>query len=455
MIKVAEAPPKVRNRLTPIEGTKETISGYPNKLVVYKTDASSFYWVRLYYNGRYHTKSTKSESVKEAKKFAVNFYEDILFSAKSNKVSDKKKSFAVVSQRYMKSNENIANKEVFRTENSRYKSDILPFFGEQEIDTITNHQLTQFVEKLKQRNLSTSSIKHFMVVISKIFKFALANDLMKHIPTFPRIVGRLKTAQKRDYLTIQEYEEFHKVAEKLAKDNTVVRGVALTIEYKYLIQFMVNSFIRPSDIRVLKHKHVKLKVDDKDKWLVLSHPATKTTATDVHTMPTCRFIYQEILKYRKSNNEPCGPDDYVFLPSYKNRTTVMSIIIRMINRIVIESGIEERTGKNITCYSLRHTAIMMNLIRGNVNTLALARNCRTSQSMIDKFYASHLTTDQVREQLHKFPLEEKRKADLKAKQEIERVQRVEKSAQAKAEKEAKATVLAELKAQKSNSSSKT
>jgi hypothetical protein len=45
---------------------------------------------------------------------------------------------------------------------------------------------------------------------------------------------------------------------------------------------------------------------------------------------------------------------------------------------------------------------MMRLINGNVNTLALARNARTSQAMIDKFYAAHLTTNQVRKQLHGF-----------------------------------------------------
>jgi hypothetical protein len=37
-----------------------------------------------------------------------------------------------------------------------------------------------------------------------------------------------------------------------------------------------------------------------------------------------------------------------------------------------------------------------------VNTLALARNARTSQQMIDRFYAAHLTTEHVRKQLHGF-----------------------------------------------------
>ena len=45
---------------------------------------------------------------------------------------------------------------------------------------------------------------------------------------------------------------------------------------------------------------------------------------------------------------------------------------------------------------------MMRLIIGEVDTLILSRNARTSQAMIDRFYASHLTTEQVRKQLHAF-----------------------------------------------------
>ena len=57
-------------------------------------------------------------------------------------------------------------------------------------------------------------------------------------------------------------------------------------------------------------------------------------------------------------------------------------------------------------YGLRHTAIMFRLTIGRVDALALAKNARTSQQMIDKFYASHLKTSQVRKQLHAFPNEQ-------------------------------------------------
>ena len=42
--------------------------------------------------------------------------------------------------------------------------------------------------------------------------------------------------------------------------------------------------------------------------------------------------------------------------------------------------------------SLRHTAIMYRLLFGDgINTLALARNARTSVEMIDRFYAKPLS----------------------------------------------------------------
>jgi hypothetical protein len=243
-----------------------------------------------------------------------------------------------------------------------------------------------------------------MVVLRKIFKFAIANDIMRQLPVFPKISGRLLTTQKRDYLTPPEYRTLVKAAEKLAQNGEISRGTKITLEMKYLIQFMVNSFIRPSDLRVIKHKHVKTREENGEEWLTLSHSATKTVATEVQAMPSSVHIYKNIIELRKQQREKHSADDYLFFPDHGNRNTAIEIIGRLFRRIVEETNLKTETDKNITLYSLRHTAIMFRLTIGNVSTLALARNARTSQAMIDKYYASHLTTEQVRRQLHAFPL---------------------------------------------------
>ena len=412
-----------RNRLTPIKESIHTIRGYPSKLIIYKTDASKYFWTRIYFNNKYQYKSSKTTSLADAKKFAVKFYEQVLVTANTERTSDKTKSFAVVASRYFESVEKTTTKTVHRTDLSRYKTDILPVFGEQEIDTITNAQVSVLINRLKERDLSVASIKHYLVVLRKILKFAVANDLMQHLPLFPQVKGRLVTAQKRDYLTQEEYEELVASAEKLAKDEVVERGVLITDEMKYLIQFMVNSFIRPSDIRVLKHKHIKKMKEGKDEWLVLNHPATKTNATEVQAMPSSVHIYDRLVEFKKSKKMRLGLDEYVFFAEYPNRHTAMEILGRLFRRILKDSYIEEKTGKNVTLYSLRHTSIMMRLVIGRVDSLALARNARTSQQMVDKFYASHLTTQHVRKQLHAFPEAEEKARIASAKKLAKKTQK--------------------------------
>jgi len=275
-------------------------------------------------------------------------------------------------------------------------------FNQQEIDTITNSQISQFVTKLLETGIKPATVKHHIVVLRKIMKFAIANDLMKNLPVFPRITGKLQTSLKRDYLTVPEYDLVCKCTETLSLKNTIVQGVLLTDEMKYLIQFMVNTFIRPSDLRVLRHKHIERKKDDSSSWLELNHPATKTNQNPVQSMEVTVHTYDKLIEFKKSRGESPQMNDYVFFNEFGDRDKMMSVVAKLFKRIVKESGIEVKTDKKLTLYSLRHSSIMFRLTLGQVDTLTLARNARTSQAMIDKFYASHLTTQQTRKQLHSF-----------------------------------------------------
>ena len=390
------------SRLSPIPDSRTTLKGYPSTLLLYKIESSKYYWVRFFYNGKYLTKTTKTQSLKDAKIFAIDFYKSTLISAITSQTSSPLKSFASIGNQFFETTQRNTTKSVFSSDFNRYKQHILPEFKQQDIDTITNAQITAFVEKLHKTKIKPATIKHHIIVLRKIMRFAIANDLMKNLPVFPRIIGKLRTSEKRDYLTNEEYDKVIACAEKLANQGVVERGIPITIEMKYLIQLMVNSFIRPSDIRVLKHKHIKKLEDGKTSWLELSHPATKTTSNAVQAMPVSVHIYERLMEYRKSVKLKATIEDFVYFPQYKNRNTAIQVFARLFKRIIKETEIQTSSDKKITLYSLRHTAIMMRLIMGNVNTLALARNARTSQAMIDKFYASHLTTPQVREQLHAF-----------------------------------------------------
>jgi integrase len=399
------------SRTTPIPSSIQTITGYPKKLVVYLTPSSKYYWVRVFFQGKYFTKSTKSTNLVESKKFGIKFYEQVLMNSVITKTSDSNKSFTVVGRNYLDSIKPITIPSVYRNDESRFKNELSPFFNEQDISTITNSQISQLLKKLTEKERSLSTLKHYMVVLRKILKYGISNDLIDKLPVFPKLSSKTRTTQKRDYLTDEEYDSIVRMSELCSDEKLIVRGVEITLEMKYLIQFMVNSFIRPSDLRVIKHKHVTIKKELKDEWIVLSHPATKTNSNEVQCMTASVGIYKKLCELRLQNQKTISPDEFLFFPQYKNRDTMMSVVGRLFRKIIEKTNLETTTDKNITLYSLRHTSIMMRLVKGNVNTLHLSRNARTSQQMIDQFYSQHLTTDQVRIHLQRFESVEKKKEE--------------------------------------------
>jgi integrase len=65
---------------------------------------------------------------------------------------------------------------------------------------------------------------------------------------------------------------------------------------------------------------------------------------------------------------------------------------QLFNVILAEEGLKfDREGNPRTAYSLRHTYICLRLMEG-ADIYQIAKNCRTSVEMIEKYYAVHLST---------------------------------------------------------------
>ena len=70
-------------------------------------------------------------------------------------------------------------------------------------------------------------------------------------------------------------------------------------------------------------------------------------------------------------------------------------LFRRIQRELFNAVLDElklkldRDGNRRTAYSLRHTYICMRLMEG-ADIYQIAKNCRTSVEMIEKFYAAHI-----------------------------------------------------------------
>jgi integrase len=85
------------------------------------------------------------------------------------------------------------------------------------------------------------------------------------------------------------------------------------------------------------------------------------------------------LKDRPNKAKP-GPNDLIFGPTQRE----------LMNTVLGELGLKfDRDGQRRTAYSLRHTYICFRLMEG-ADIYQIAKNCRTSVEMIEKYYASHI-----------------------------------------------------------------
>ena len=67
-----------------------------------------------------------------------------------------------------------------------------------------------------------------------------------------------------------------------------------------------------------------------------------------------------------------------------------SVHRELFNTILDEENLKkDRDGQSRTAYSLRHTYICLRLMEG-ADIYQIAKNCRTSVEMIEKFYAAHI-----------------------------------------------------------------
>jgi integrase len=98
-------------------------------------------------------------------------------------------------------------------------------------------------------------------------------------------------------------------------------------------------------------------------------------------------------------NTPAKTSETSAVPSKQGRTPEPTDLIifpkwqrELFKTILTEKKLRfDREGRPRTAYSLRHTYICMRLMEG-ADIYQIAKNCRTSVEMIEKYYAAHIKT---------------------------------------------------------------
>lgn len=413
---------KVRHRTHPIPGTLTPVPGYPKKLTLYKIDASPYWWVRYYAEGKIFRRSTKTEIKRDAIAAAKRFFADIASRQINGTLDTKPTTFSAISEAMLNAMDaRVARRDLTKETKTisayRLRKEIIPKLGEREITNIHYEDLEKLLDSLSRQTpkLSPSTISSYMKLVRQVFNYAYKRREIINIPHFPTVGSK---HQPRGYFTVREYRQMWSRARKLigerfeyrvlkdaqgneikgkffpegeSKEGRLIRKTAITRELVELIVFSANSYVRPTDIKNLQHKHVTV-VRGERTYLRLNPPETKGHGEPFVTMKMAVDVYERLTAYNQSLGRDVSKEAYVFYPNFTKRDYALKELERQFAILMwnLDLGRGPK-GEERTMYSLRHTCFMYRLMYGEkIDLITLARNGRTSPEMINEHYASQL-----------------------------------------------------------------
>jgi len=384
------------------------------KLHVYKRENSSVWQCSTYLAGKNWRVSTKEESLSHAKEIAEDWYLGLKGKARNNELKVGK-TFKQVADHFVNEYEVLTlgerNPDYVKSHGLRLRVHLLPFFGEKVITEINPGMVQEYrVHRMTSRKdpktgepvrPARTTLHHEIITLRHVLKTAHRNGWL---PYLPDISAPYKTSGKiahRAWFTLKEYEALYKATGDRIKNPRHNRG-----RWKWeceqlhdFVLFMVNTGLRPDEARNIQFRDVEIVGPEKEEILEISVRGKRGVGY-CKSMPGAVEPFRRLLarqrphyiiakETRKADAKSAEapkvsrlplPTEKLFPNSYRE----------LLNDILEELGLKfDREGQVRTAYSLRHTYICLRLMQG-ADIYQIAKNCRTSVEMIEKFYASHI-----------------------------------------------------------------
>ena len=287
----------------------------------------------------------------------------------------------------------------------RLNGHVLAYFGGEKIHAVNPQKIQGFIGYLQSNLISAVTIKQYLSLLRRVLSYAVLEGSIASIPEFPKIKSK---STPRGSFTVLEYKSLLSCAKELAllvdrnkkpTHRNTAGGVfahteSVPTEMRWLIGFMVNTFVRPVDIKLIKNKHIQIVSGGDSQYLRLAMDESKRHKGVTISMRAAVNIYRKIFEFQTAKGYGAA-ENYVFFPQVSDRNGAIQLISNQFRKILNASHL--RIGVNGECrtlYSLRHTAITFRLLYGKgIDLLTLARNARTSVEMIERFYSSNLTPE--------------------------------------------------------------
>ncbi|MDR6424293.1 integrase [Variovorax paradoxus] len=285
---------------------------------------------------------------------------------------------------------------------NRLRAHVIPLLGAVPAQAFATSDAQRLIDHLGAQGFTSTTIAQYLVLLRKVLMHGVNIGVVRDVPAFPKVKVR---SQPRGSFSVAEYRAVvaaarrlrgqpHPVLDELASGERFWIARELLVmpqELPWLIRWMVNTFVRPSDIKLMKHRHIDI-VRGKHVYLRMNLPETKRHSQPIVSLRPAVRVYECLLAHRREQGFG-GADDYLFMPQLKNREHALAVLNFLFHWALEATSLQKGPqGQSRTLYCLRHTAITLRLLYGQgIDMLTLARNARTSVNMVERFYASVLS----------------------------------------------------------------
>lgn len=260
---------------------------------------------------------------------------------------------------------------------------LIPFFGKRPLSEVTAGLIQQYrinrVEKAGDRRPARSTLHQEMVTLRQVLKTANRYGWIAAVPDMSAPYKSSGKIARRAWFSPEEYERLRAATEERARNPKRERWRGECELFHDFVEFMANTGLRPDEAQRLQFRDVKVVLDQSTQQRILEIDVRgKRGVGFCKSTPEAVAPFERLLKRRGAPKAT----DLVF----------GKIQRQLMNAVLEELGLkEDRDGNPRTAYSLRHTYICLRLLEG-ADIYQVAKNCRTSVEMIEKFYASHIKT---------------------------------------------------------------
>ena len=232
-----------------------------------------------------------------------------------------------------------------------------------------------------------STLHQEIVCLRQVLKTAARHGWLQYLPDISEPYRASGKIAHRAWFSPEEYKKLYEATRERAKNPKKARYKGDAEDLHDCVLFMANTGLRPDEAYRLEFRDVTIVEDESTQETILEIEVRgkrgvgfcKSTRGAVR--PFERLRERNAAEKRKEGKEP-QPTDLIFPKRHHE----------LLNTILREQNLKkDREGQPRTAYSLRHTYICLRLMEG-ADIYQIAKNCRTSVEMIEKYYAAHIKT---------------------------------------------------------------